>query len=119
MKYLYLIDEGNQTTFDDIDMAVQTFVEKYETKPDLISVHHKSLNEIYRLSCQNQHGVLTYLDNGDILILTYLGKIKLSPTLTASEKMIISNNQDYILVENKEAQKADKILLGEDENENM
>ena len=118
MKYIWLmpvssdpvsIESDYCATLDDINSAVHEFVEKHRVRPDSITMHHSQLSRLYSVVLHNRD-TLTYLDNGEILILTYLGKVKLNQDF--NNKSITSTEAPYILVENKEAQKVDNILLG-------
>ena len=123
-KYVYLLpvkqDPNNVAHYeeyyinlDDVNSAVCEFVKKYKMKPDAITMYHEQLSRLFPHSMHSSD-LLRYLDDGTILMKTYLGYIALYPDF--HDVTLTSSNDSYILVENKEAQQADKILLDEDED---
>lgn len=125
MRIIYQLGEVDSydanISLEKIDEAISMFVDRYEMIPDTVEMHHQEFRILHSAVFHNQNPTIIYgKDLNDIKIRTYLGPLRVSIKFKKYERTIDMVNNGvrnaYFVVENVEANKVDKILLGDEES---
>lgn len=117
MNVIWKVPEHGYVSLEEINTAISKFIETYEITPDAVCIHHTQLNcltsNTYHLG-NSSEPFLKYEGTLKIQVKTYIGYMDIEVMLKNNEKYLGNTMEEYFTIKNREAEKVDKILLGDE-----